>query len=479
MIKKLLILNIIFTLIASPLTFAQEDDDFWNELDPSEFPNAEEVMPYENITQNEDGQLVIESGIEKTVNLTLMNCIELALGNNPDINVAFHDTLASDTRIRQVWSNYFPKFSWQTGYTKIKQLQLSDALGRNLTFNYFILGQITLQQMLYDFGVTQNQATIRRLEFENSKQTLASTINNVIYQTKDAYFNLLYANQQKAVALDTVKKFELFYNQAKSFYEIGLNPKVDVTIAEANLSDAKLSLIRAENAVNLAIARLNNVMGIPYIEKYDPKDSLMFTPFDMTFEELVDVAREARPELRQAEINVETAKQTLKLVKKSYFPTITAEGQYSVGGKSFTSNYGYNYGAYLTFPTINGMLIKNEIKEARYLYDKQLAAARKLQNDIYLEIRNAYLLLQEKKNSVPVALLQVKQTKENYELSYGRYKVGEASPIELKDAQIIYQTAQLNYYDALYQYNSARAQVEKAVGKNINPDDDEMLNLTD
>ena len=265
--KKLLILNIILTLIASPLAFAQEDDDFWNELDPAEFPNASDVMPYENITQNKDGQLVIESGIEKTVDLTLMNCIELALGNNPDINMAFHDSLASDTRIRQVWSNYFPKFSWQTGYTRIKQLQLSDALGRNLTFNYFILGQITLQQMLYDFGVTQNQATIRRLEFENAKQTVASTINNVIYQTKDAYYNLLYANQQKAVALDTVKKFELFYNQAKSFYEIGLNPKVDVTIAEANLSDAKLSLIRAENAVNLAIARLNNVMGVPFMEK--------------------------------------------------------------------------------------------------------------------------------------------------------------------------------------------------------------------
>ena len=474
--KKLLILNIILTLIASPLAFAQEDDDFWNELDPAEFPNASDVMPYENITQNKDGQLVIESGIEKTVDLTLMNCIELALGNNPDINMAFHDSLASDTRIRQVWSNYFPKFSWQTG---IKQLQLSDALGRNLTFNYFILGQITLQQMLYDFGVTQNQATIRRLEFENAKQTVASTINNVIYQTKDAYYNLLYANQQKAVALDTVKKFELFYNQAKSFYEIGLNPKVDVTIAEANLSDAKLSLIRAENAVNLAIARLNNVMGVPFMEKYEPKDSLMFTPFDLTFEELIDIARDARPELRQAEINVETAKQTMKLVKKSYFPTITAEGQYAIGGKHFTSNYGYNFGAYLTFPTINGMLIKNEIEEARYLYDRQLAAAKKLQNDIYLEIRNAYLLLQEKKNSVPVALLQVKQTKENYELSYGRYKVGEASPIELKDAQIIYQTAQLNYYDALYQYNSARAQVEKAIGKNINPDNEEILNLTE
>lgn len=476
--KKFLIFNIILSLLLCPLALAEEalEEDFWNEVNPSEFPDAQEVLPYENADDEE--QIVIEGGIEKTIDLTLMNCIELALGNNPDINVAFHDTLASDTRIRQVWSNYFPKVNWQTGYTRIKQLQLSDALGRNLVFNYYILGQVSLQQMLYDFGVTQNQATIRRLEFQSSKQTLASTINEVIYQTKDAYYNLLYANQQKAVALDTVKKFELFYNQAKSFYEIGLNPKVDVTIAEVNLSDAKLKLIQAENAVNLAIARLNNVMGIPFIEKYEPKDTLMFAPFDNTFDELIDIARDARPELKQAEINVETARQTLKLVKKSYFPTITAEGDYSIGGKSFTSNYGYSFGAYLTFPTINGMLIKNEIKEARYLYDKQLAAAKKVQNDIYLEIRNAYLKLQEKKNSVPVALLQVKQTKENYELSYGRYKVGEASPIELKDAQIIYQTAQLNYYDALYQYNSARAEVEKAIGKNINPENEEMLNLT-
>jgi len=474
--KKLL--NLILILMFMTLT-AQAEVSSFNKIDESEYPQPEDVLPYDYVQTNEDGTMILETGIEKNIDLTLANCIELALGNNPDINIAFHDALASDTRIRQAWSNYFPKFSWQSGYTKIKQLQLSDALGKNLTYNYWALGQLTLQQMLYDFGVTQNQATIARLNYENSKQTLASVINDVIYQTKDAYYNLLYAYQQRAVALDTVRKFELFYNQAKAFYEIGLNPKVDVTIAEANLSDAKLKLISAQNSVKLAVARLNNVMGIPYMESYEPKDNLMFPKFDLDFEDLIDIARDARPELKQAEIQVETAKQTLKLMKKSFFPSITFEGQYVRGGKHPNSNDGYNYGAYLTFPTINGMLIKNEIKEARYLYDKQLAVAKKLQNDIYLEIQNAYLRLEEKKNSVPVALLQVKQTKENYELSYGRYKVGEASPIELKDAQNLYQTAQLNYYDALYQYNAARAEVERAIGKNINPDEDDVVNFNE
>ena len=469
MFKKIITLSLILGL-TSTTTLAE---DIGNKVNEKEYPSANAVLP----NTDKKADFVIEGSVEKNIDMTLDKCIELALGNNPQINSAFHDILASDTRIKQVWSNYFPQLSWQSGYTRIRQLQLSDALGRNLTFNYYTLGQITLQQMLYDFGVTQNQATIKRLDYEAYKTTLSATINDVIFQTKDAYYNLLYAFEKRRVAKDTVDKFELFYNQAKAFYEIGMNPKVDVTIAEVNLSNAKLQLIQADNAVNLAVAKLNNVMGVPFIDKYNVQERLKYQPVDITFNQSVETAREARPELKLAEIKVESANQTLKLVKKSYFPTLSIEGQYQKGGKSWNSNYGYNFGGYLNFPTINGMLIKNEIKEARYLYDKEIANAKNTQNQIYLEIQNAFLMLEEKKNQMPVAILNVKQSKENYELSYGRYRVGEASPTELKDAQINYQQAQLSYYNALYQYNSAKASLEKAIGKNIVGNDNEIIEL--
>ena len=469
MFKKIITLSLILGL-TSTTTLAE---DIGNKVNEKEYPSANAVLP----NTDKKADFVIEGSVEKNIDMTLDKCIELALGNNPQINSAFHDILASDTRIKQVWSNYFPQLSWQSGYTRIRQLQLSDALGRNLTFNYYTLGQITLQQMLYDFGVTQNQATIKRLDYEAYKTTLSATINDVIFQTKDAYYNLLYAFEKRRVAKDTVDKFELFYNQAKAFYEIGMNPKVDVTIAEVNLSNAKLQLIQADNAVNLAVAKLNNVMGVPFIDKYNVQERLKYQPVDITFNQSVETAREARPELKLAEIKVESANQTLKLVKKSYFPTLSIEGQYQKGGKSWNSNYGYNFGGYLNFPTINGMLIKNEIKEARYLYDKEIANAKNTQNQIYLEIQNAFLMLEEKKNQMPVAILNVKQSKENYELSYGRYRVGEASPTELKDAQINYQQAQLSYYNALYQYNSAKASLEKAIGKNIVGSDNEIIEL--
>ena len=469
MLKKIILLCLI-TGFTAPYSFCQ---DIGNEVNEKEYPAAEAVLP----KKTDKADFIIEGSVEKNIDMTLDKCIELALGNNPQINAAFHDILASDARIKQVWSNYFPQVSWQTGYTRIRQLQLSDALVRNLTFNYYILGQVTLQQMLYDFGVTQNQATIKRLDYEAYKTTLGATINEVIYQTKDAYYNLLYAFENKRVAEDTVNKFEMFYNQAKAFYEIGMNPKVDVTIAEVNLSNAKLQLIQADNAVNLAVARLNNVMGVPFIDKYNVQERLKYQPVDITFNKSIEIARDARPELKLAELKVESANQTLKLVKKSYFPTLSVEGQLQIGGKSWTNNYGYNLGGYLNFPTINGMLIKNEIQEARYLYDKEIANAKNTQNQIYLEIQNAYLLLEEKKNQMPVAMLGVKQAKENYELSYGRYRVGEANPTELKDAQINYQQAQLNYYNALYQYNSAKASLEKAIGKNLTANASDIIEL--
>lgn len=467
MLRKYILLITFAIIMLLPLQNV-EAKGTGNKLNSDEFPQGENVLP--NVEVKPD--FVIAGSVEKNIDMTLDNCIRLALGNNPQINAAFQDILASDARIKQVWSNYFPTITWQTGYTKLKQLQLSDALGRNLEFNYYLLGQVSLQEMLYDFGVTQNQATIRKLDYEAYKKTFEATVNDVIYQTKDAYYNVLFAYEAKRVAQDTVDKYQLFYNQARAFYTTGMNPKVDVTIAETNLSSAKLKLIQAENAVNLAIAKLNNVMGVPYIERYDVLDRLQYKPINLTFEQAIDTARDSRPELKLAEIRVEGTNQTVKLTKKSYFPTISLEGQYQRGGKSWNSNYGYNFGAYLTFPSINAMLIRNEIKEAKYLYDKELANARNTQNAIYLEIQNAYLQLEEKRNQLPVAILQVKQAKENYELSYGRYRVGEASPTELKDAENSYEQAQLTYYTALYEYNSAKALLEKSIGKNIVDEDD-------
>ena len=461
--KKLIATFLIVQFLAQVPSYAAfwHKDDLGNKIKQEEYPDSKDVEP------KADEVAVIKGGVENSIDISLEECLKFALGNNPRIQAAMQDVFASDYRIRQAWASYFPQFGWQTGYTRIRQLQLSDVFRQNLVFNYFVLGQISASQMLYDFGVTQNQVTIRKLDNQGYKITLTGTVNDVICQVKQAYYNLQYAIEAKKVAEDMVAKYAAFYDQAKAFYTVGTKPKVDVTIAEVNLSNAKLTLIQAENAVDIAMAKLNNAMGLPYFNKYKINESLRYEPCDVTLESAIKIAQESRPEFQLAEVKVEEARQNVKLVKKSYFPQLSVEGQFQVGGRTPASNYGYNFGGYLNFPTINGMLIKNEIKEAKALHSKEQANAINTKNNIYYEVQESYFSLKEKKNKIPVAFLGMKQAKENYELSYGRYKVGVGNPVELKEAQVQYQNAQLTYYQTMYEYNTARATLEKVIGKNI------------
>ena len=470
--KKIISLILLITFMNINTAWAE----IGNDINPDEYPESTDVAPFVNETPkaetsdtiSADDQLVIEGSVEKSIDITLNDCIRLALGNNPKIQMALQDVFASDARIKQAWSAYFPKVSWQTGYTRMKQLQLSDALGRNLIFDYYLLGQVTLSEMLYDFGVTQHKVTIQKLNSQGYKIALTATVNSVICDVKKSYYNLLYAYEKVKVAEEAVENFELFYDQAKAFYMAGLKPKVDVTIAEVNLSNAKLSLIQAENNIDIAIAQLNNNLGLPYVNRYNVQEKLKYSPCDVTLNDSVDIARESRPEFKLADVKVEAALQNVKLTKKSYFPSLSIEGQYQIGGRHFTSNTGYNFGGYLTFPTVNGMLINNQIKEAKALHNKEMANADYTKNAIVLEIQNAFYTLKEKKSQLPVAFLTVKKAKENYELSYGRYRVGVGNPTELKDAQVTYENSLLNFYASLFEYNQSKANLEKAVGKNIN-----------
>lgn len=410
----------------------------------------------------------IEGSVSKTINFGLDECLELALQNNPKIKSAFSQAEATKTQIAQAWANYSPQVNISASISRQKPNMgffSSDAYSR------YLLGDISVSQLVYDFGVTQNQVTIKKLDYEQTKSAIDKTVNEVIYQVKDAYYYLIYQIQAEKVAADTVQKFQQHLRQAQSFYEIGTKPKIDVTIAEVNLYDAKLKLIEAQNNVDIAVASLNNAMGTPHIEKYIPNDTLTFNKVDIDMKKAIQIANESHPDLKTAKIQADAAEQYIKLAKKSFLPTIQAEAGYSLGGRTFTDPYGWDVGGYVNFPLINPVLIKKQIDEAKALYRKQEFDSLDTVNNVYLEIQQAYIKLVDKTQQVPVAKEAVRQAKENYELSQGRYRVGVGEAIELKDSEIQYQDAQLTYLNALYQYNSAKALLEKAIGRTLKSDE--------
>ena len=141
MIRKIfLVLTVLILSLGSAYA-----DNLGKSYLPDEYPDSDMVAP---VIQTEAENITVHGGVQNTLDVTLEECIKFALGNNPRILAAMQDVFAADARIKQAWSNWFPQVSWQTGYTRIRQLQLSDVFRTTLVYNYYTLGQISLSEML-------------------------------------------------------------------------------------------------------------------------------------------------------------------------------------------------------------------------------------------------------------------------------------------------------------------------------------------
>ncbi len=426
---------------------------------------------YMPVGNSSDKSITISGSVQKTLELNLADCLELSLINNPKIKAAYANAEAMKFKKGQTLSNYSPVVNLQGSISRIKP-DMSNFRSRGIVidpFTKYVMGTIGISQLVYDFGYTQNQYTIDKLTWESSKSNIDSVVNEVVCQVKDAYYNLIYAIEAKRVAQETLEQFEIMYKQAQAFYEVGAKPKVDVTIAQVNMEDARAKLISASNNVDIAVSGLNNIMGLPFIPPYIIDTHAPFQNVEIDMRHAVEIANESRPELKIAKINVETADQAVKLAKKTFLPSLEVSANYAIGGVNNTiadTNW-WDFGGYLTFPAINPFLIRNQIKEAKALLEKQKFDTRATVNDVYYDIQSTFVKLVDAKQRVPVAKLAVRKAKENYELSQGRYSVGVSDAIEYKEAQIQYYDARLAYLNTIYQYNSAKANLERAIGQTL------------
>ena len=433
---------------------------------------------YMPVGERTDKSIKLEGGIAKTVQLNLADCIELALINNPKIRSAY----AKSEQAK------YQKFETLAGYTP--RLDLTSSINRNMpdtsmmrsmnfsisAYNKYTLGEISIKQLVWDFGYTQNKYTINKIEYEKSKTDIDNTVNEVLCNVKDSYYNLLYAFDKRKVAMDTLKQYEQTYNQALAFWEVGTKTKVDVLFAQTNMEDARAQLISANNNVDIAYSQLNNAIGLPFLDPYTIDISLKYEPVKISMKEAIEIANEARPDLKSAMLNVDEANQNVKLAWKTWLPSLEFQASYAKGGiGDFTSREWWNYGGFLTFPTVNPIQTGMQIKEAKAAY-KQIQFDTKSQiNDIYYEIQTVYTRLKDAKAKIPVMKVAMDKAQENYDITSGKYKVGYGDVIELKDAQVALATAKLNYFQTIYEYNSARANLEKSIGQTLKPETTETV----
>ena len=145
----------------------------------------------------------------------------------------------------------------------VKFLQLLPALDTGSAGKYDqYTSSVGLSQTIFDFGKTPTQVRINSLNTESSRFDLDNTLNTVVFNVKQAFYNVLQAQRNRDVASESVKQFQQHLDQAQGFYSVGTKSKIDVTKAEVDLSNARLNLIKAENQVKLSLVTLNSAMGM-------------------------------------------------------------------------------------------------------------------------------------------------------------------------------------------------------------------------
>lgn len=399
--------------------------------------------------------------VQKGSMLTLGQCLEIALKKSPAILAASGAANASQSRVGQARSGYYPQVSASAGYSEAS----SAADPTNAKQNQYS-GNVTLSQNIFDFGKTWNQVTIQQRNFDASREDLRDVTSRIVLNVKRAYYGLLQAGKNRDVFKETVAQFEQHLNQAKGFFELGVKSKFDVTKAEVDLSNAKLSLIRAENTFKIARVTLNNAMGMTEALEYAIEDTLSFQKNPITFEEARQKAYSNRPDLRSVAARREASEESISLARKGYTPTLSGNANYTRVGESYPPEQsGWSAGVTLTFPLFNGFLTNHQVKEAKENLNIQKANEEALRQDILLDVQQAYLNLQAAEESVAVAELTVKQAEENFEIAKGRYEAGVGSPIEETDALVALSNAKTNYIAALSDYKIAEATLVKAMGE--------------
>jgi outer membrane protein len=393
--------------------------------------------------------------------LSLEQCIDIALKQSPTISAATFAVNAAGARVGQAKSAYYPQVDLTGGYTRYSLA----ADTTNSSFPQYQAGA-TLTQNIFDFGRTPSQVRIQRLNEDATRSDWRNTVSTVVFSVKQAYYNLLQAEKNRDVAVDTVKLTQDQLNQARGFFEAGVKSKYDVTSAEVNLSNARLALIRAENAVSVARVTLKNVMGAPDLPDFQIQDTLAFHRNEISFDDAVQRAYANRPDLQALETRKEASQESVSLAKAGYYPTLSGIASYGrIDDVFIPEKSGWSAGVTLNIPLFTGFLTSNQVKEARENLNIEKANEETLRQSILLDVQQSYLNLRALDNGVSVAELSVRQAQENYDIVNGRYNAGVGSPLDVTNALVGLANAKTNYIAALANYKTAEAALQKAMGE--------------
>jgi outer membrane protein len=426
--------------------------------------------------------------------LTLEESIKIAMERSLTLHSAAVGVVGSEFRRKEAITNFLPPWTGQYGYTRysspftlgattgvrtitipggggIPSMSISVPISIPVTSRDVYNFSTTLTQPLFTGGLNLANYRIAKLGVDLSKETLETAKRDLVLQVRVGYFNILRAEKFLVVAQQQVKQFEAQLEVTKAFFEVGIVPKNDVLLAEVNLANAKQSLIKAENDLATAKASFNILLRREINIAFEVVDILEYKAFPLMYQQSLEEALRQRPELKTAQLNINQAKEGVKVARSGFFPTISLLGNYSrfsddidlSGGEKFGDNWTIQ--ALATFTLWNWGNTAFKVGENKVKVTQAEDSKTQLIDSITLEVKDDYLNMQVAEKNVGVAEVAIAQAEENLRMNEERYKYQVATQTDVINAVTLLTQTRTNYYGALSDFNVAKAQLERAMGR--------------
>jgi len=399
--------------------------------------------------------------------LTLQDAEALALKNNPQISVARLLYLASNQVTREERSAYMPTlYGSVTGVDAEDGSRLAAGNLNNSTLYSRAAAGATMSQLITDFGRTHNLVAAAALRAKAANMNSVATAEQIRLMVDEAFYNALQANALQQVADQTVKARQLVSDQITTLFNNKLRSELDVSFADANLAQAKLLLLDAQNNFQAALSGLSEILGYPAQHQFElvETDTQLEAP-PQSVEDLQAQAFANRPEIAAQNFQFEAAQRFQKAERDLLLPSIDALGVIgrtpyydTVNGASpFTPDWYGAVGVNIHIPIFNGFLYPARSKEAALRAQAANENLRDLKDKIANDVRTSWLNDITAYNRINVSEQFLKQANLAINLSQTRYNLGLSSIVELSQAQLQQTQAQIQFAAAKYQYRIAQS----------------------
>jgi outer membrane protein len=411
--------------------------------------------------------------------LTLDQALETARAQQPQLRQAAANTQASLARSDAALAPLLPQVGGIADYQRSTANyvsrpgslpgQLSGGGGTEswTTFNYFNLG-LSASQLLYDFGQSRSRWRSAQASAAAQRDTEHSTLQQVLFGVRSAYFQARAAKGLVKVASDTLANQEKHLEQTEGFVEAGTQAEIALAQSKTDVANAKVQLITAENAYETAKAQLNNAVGVEGPTDYDVADETQppVEGEDGTTDALLAEALQSRPELAALVNEVRAQELTLSAARGAFGPSVNLSTGFTDAGDQFSSlTWNWSAAVGISIPLFQGGLIRAQVREAEATLTSVKSQLEGLRQQVRLDIEQARLAVRATKATLSASGEALVNAQEQLRLAEGRYETGVGSIIELGDSQVALTSAGQQKVQAEYNLAQARAQLVKALGR--------------